>query len=65
MSLYNIMIMTYTVILCPKCSAATHELTYRRNVNYKDEPFKPRAGVEVRIVGFYNQKKMEKKKGKG
>ena len=35
MSLYNIMSVTHTVIPCPKCTAATHELTYRRNVNYK------------------------------
>ena len=29
MSLYNIMTLTHTVILCPKCAAATHEITYR------------------------------------
>ena len=38
MSLNNIMSETHNVILCLKCSAATHELTYRRNANYKDEP---------------------------
>ena len=38
MSLYNIMSLTHTVILYPKCTAATRELTYRRNVNYKHVP---------------------------